>query len=89
MLPENVSRKEIEDTAFINECAEKNFASLKSLPNSSAPIFHTLVFQRNKKELSVTSRNKSIASNFEKQKSIETNKENPRCLEKQKRIQEA
>ncbi|GBO30294.1 hypothetical protein AVEN_112905-1, partial [Araneus ventricosus] len=51
---ENVARKEIEDPAFINECVEKNFAFLKSLP----PIFHTLVFQRNKRELRVTSRNK-------------------------------
>ncbi|GBM28100.1 hypothetical protein AVEN_176596-1 [Araneus ventricosus] len=55
---ENVTRKEIEDPAFINECVEKNFAFLKSLPNSLPPIFHTLVFQRNKRELKATSRNK-------------------------------
>ncbi|GBN78891.1 hypothetical protein AVEN_245230-1 [Araneus ventricosus] len=53
-IMENVTRKEIEDPAFINECVEKNFAFLKSLP----PIFRTLVFQRNKRELRVTSRNK-------------------------------
>ncbi|GBN99442.1 hypothetical protein AVEN_89934-1 [Araneus ventricosus] len=93
---ENVARKEIEDPAFINECVEKNFAFLKSLPNSVPQFFHTLVFQRNKRDLRVTrrnkresrvsSRNKSIASNFEKQKSIVSNKGNPRSFEKQKRI---
>ncbi|GBN95601.1 hypothetical protein AVEN_123417-1 [Araneus ventricosus] len=75
---ENVTQKEIEDPAFINECVEKDFAFLKSSPNSLPPIFHTLVFQRNKRELRVTSRNKSIASNFEKQKRIASDKEKPR-----------
>ncbi|GBM88404.1 hypothetical protein AVEN_91097-1 [Araneus ventricosus] len=83
---ENVTRTEIEDPAFINECVEKNFVSLKSLSNSLPPISHTLVFQKNKRELRVTSKNKSIASNFEKQKSIVSNKANPRSFEKQKRI---
>ncbi|GBM96327.1 hypothetical protein AVEN_197474-1 [Araneus ventricosus] len=83
---ENLTRKEIEDPEFIDECVQKNFASLESLPNSLPPIFHTLVFQRSKGELRVTSRNKSIASNFEKQKRIASNKENPRRFEKQKRI---
>ncbi|GBO30965.1 hypothetical protein AVEN_216589-1, partial [Araneus ventricosus] len=46
-----VAREEIEDPLFINECAEENFAFLKSVPNSLPPIFHTLVFQRNKREL--------------------------------------
>ncbi|GBN71559.1 hypothetical protein AVEN_99085-1 [Araneus ventricosus] len=31
---ENVTRKEIDDPAFINKCVEENFAFLKSLPNS-------------------------------------------------------
>ncbi|GBM65500.1 hypothetical protein AVEN_223595-1 [Araneus ventricosus] len=37
---ENVPRKEIEDPAFINECVEKNFAFLKSLPISVAYWLH-------------------------------------------------
>ncbi|GBO46543.1 hypothetical protein AVEN_177633-1 [Araneus ventricosus] len=48
---EKVTRKEIEVPAFINECMEKNFAFLESLPNSLPPISHTLDFQRNKREL--------------------------------------
>ncbi|GBL79719.1 hypothetical protein AVEN_18244-1 [Araneus ventricosus] len=63
---ENVTRKETEDPAFINECIEKNFAFLKSLPNSLPPNFQSLVFQRNKRELGVNSR-KKIESNFEEQ----------------------
>ncbi|GBN93811.1 hypothetical protein AVEN_175587-1 [Araneus ventricosus] len=64
---EDVTRKEIEDPAFINECVEKNLAFLKSPPNSSPPIFHTLVFQRNERELRVTSRNEreSLVTCFE------------------------
>ncbi|GBM50069.1 hypothetical protein AVEN_138848-1 [Araneus ventricosus] len=87
---EIVTRKEIEDPAFINECVEKNSAFLKSLPNSLPPIFHTLVFQRNKRELRITSRNKresrvtskkkNIASDFEKQKSIASNFEKQRSI---------
>ncbi|GBN61333.1 hypothetical protein AVEN_161993-1 [Araneus ventricosus] len=57
---ENVTRKEIEDLAFINECVEKNFAFLKSLPNSFPTVFHTLVFRRSKRELRVTTRNKRV-----------------------------
>ncbi|GBN26165.1 hypothetical protein AVEN_33959-1 [Araneus ventricosus] len=93
---ENVTRKDVEDPAFINECVKKNFAFLKSLPNSLPSIFHKLVFQRNKSELiitfrnkresRVTPRNKSIASNLQKQMSIASNKENPRSFRKQKRI---
>ncbi|GBM95185.1 hypothetical protein AVEN_36081-1 [Araneus ventricosus] len=55
---ENVTRKETEHPAFINECVEKNFAFLKSVPNSLPPILHILVFERNERELRVTSRNK-------------------------------
>ncbi|GBL95935.1 hypothetical protein AVEN_227159-1 [Araneus ventricosus] len=75
---ENVTRKEIEDPAFINECVEKNFAFLKSLPNSLPPIFHTLVFQRNKRELRVTSRNKRElrATSRNKRESRVTSKKN-------------
>ncbi|GBM77976.1 hypothetical protein AVEN_239502-1 [Araneus ventricosus] len=54
---ENVTRKEIQDPAFIKECVEKNLAFWKSLP----PIFHTLVFQRNKRELRVTKKNKRVS----------------------------
>ncbi|GBN79818.1 hypothetical protein AVEN_162544-1 [Araneus ventricosus] len=53
---ENVTRKEIEDPAFINECVEKILAFLKSFPQ----VFHTLVFRRYKKELRVTTRNKRV-----------------------------
>ncbi|GBO26426.1 hypothetical protein AVEN_76983-1, partial [Araneus ventricosus] len=33
-IMENVTRKEREDPAFINECVEKNFSFLESLSNS-------------------------------------------------------
>ncbi|GBN31078.1 hypothetical protein AVEN_61354-1 [Araneus ventricosus] len=55
---ENATRKETENPALINECVEKNFAFLKSLPNSLPTIFHLVVFQRTKRELRVTLRNK-------------------------------
>ncbi|GBM42779.1 hypothetical protein AVEN_81598-1 [Araneus ventricosus] len=55
---ENVTWKEIEDLAFVNECVDKNFAFLKSLPNSLPSIFDTSVSQGNKRELRVTLRNK-------------------------------
>ncbi|GBM10997.1 hypothetical protein AVEN_1332-1 [Araneus ventricosus] len=77
---QNATRKEIEDPAFINECVEKNFAFLKSLPNSLPPIFHTLVFQRNKRELRVTSRNK---------RELRVTSRNKRVSRVTKRIREA
>ncbi|GBM18706.1 hypothetical protein AVEN_9000-1 [Araneus ventricosus] len=67
---ENVTRKEIEDPTFINECVEQNFASLKSLP----PIFHTLVFYRNKRGLRVTSRNKRVSRVTKRIREVSRNK---------------
>ncbi|GBM05129.1 hypothetical protein AVEN_197695-1 [Araneus ventricosus] len=83
-----VSRKEIQDPTFINACAEKNFAFLKSLTNSLSPIFHTLIFQRNKRIESNFEEQKRNESNFEEQKRNESNfeeqKRNESNFEKQK-----
>ncbi|GBM29985.1 hypothetical protein AVEN_167455-1 [Araneus ventricosus] len=86
---ENVIRKEIEDPAFINGCVEKNFAFLKSLPNSLPPICHTLVFQRNKRELRAISRNKRelgvTSKNKRELRATSSNKRELRITSKNKR----
>ncbi|GBM96611.1 hypothetical protein AVEN_229801-1 [Araneus ventricosus] len=75
---ENVTRKEIDYPAFISECVEKNFAFLKSLPSSLPPIFPTLEFQKNKRELRVTSRNRETSRNERELRVTKRNRETSR-----------
>ncbi|GBN89759.1 hypothetical protein AVEN_235204-1 [Araneus ventricosus] len=79
---DDVTRKEIEDSALINECVEKNFAFLTSLPNSLPSIFHTLVFWRNKRELRVTSRNKRESRVTKRNRETSRNKRESRVTKR-------